>query len=122
MKTRIVVEMETGTENEDQSRKLALMLSAKIPHWVAESEDFENEAIEVTGNDEMFEKDFSVVVTTQSASNDSDFRVTVPNDPEYEIFTCSDHLNGVLVDVFPDAALIQQYRKGESTPKCTMED
>lgn len=52
----------------------------------------------------------------------ADFRVIVPNDPEYEIFTCAAHLGGVLVDVFPDAALIQQYQKGEDTPDCTLEE
>lgn len=52
----------------------------------------------------------------------ADFRVTVPNDPEYEIFSCGEHLLGVLVDVHPDAVLIQQYKKGEDTPDCSMED
>lgn len=52
----------------------------------------------------------------------ADFRVTVPNDPEYEVFTCSEHLLGVLVDIFPNAALIQQYRKDAETPECSMEE
>lgn len=62
MKMKLAVELETGTTDAEQSFKLAGLLEATILQSVT-TEDFENDAVEITGDDEILEnRGFKVTV------------------------------------------------------------
>lgn len=62
MQQRLTVVVETGTVDPVASKKIAELLKVSIPQWLANDLDFEDKAVEITEDDGMFDRDFSVQV------------------------------------------------------------
>lgn len=54
MQERLTIVLETGANDPGQSAAIAKLLARSIPEWIADSEDFENDVVQITGNDSIF--------------------------------------------------------------------